>query len=171
MRRLNSTPGRATRRSATLSARRRNRLCMREGLVWYSSADRRILFASTSLLFSRQNLPAGGGPVRRGAIPCSSSLLLFALRRRRRRAFGSQAKPAKMSVGSGTVLMPIFRRVLLGTCGLFTVYVTADLFGRPLVASVSSRVEKVNAASAARETRGSRRRRVEGEPRVHASLR
>ncbi|CDJ69759.1 hypothetical protein, conserved [Eimeria necatrix] len=57
-----------------------------------------------------------------------------------------------MTYGSGTVLMPIFRRTMIGVCGIISMYVTIELAGKPLYAQVTTRLAnmgKETAASAA----------------------
>ncbi|KAL8269811.1 hypothetical protein Esti_006265 [Eimeria stiedai] len=48
-----------------------------------------------------------------------------------------------MTYGSGTVLMPIFRRTLIGACGFIAVYVTYDLAVKPIYAYTTTKISNV----------------------------
>ena len=48
-----------------------------------------------------------------------------------------------MTYGSGTVVMPIFRRTMIGICGLISLYVTMELAGKPIYAQVTTKLANV----------------------------
>ncbi|XP_026191413.1 uncharacterized protein LOC113146904 [Cyclospora cayetanensis] len=54
-----------------------------------------------------------------------------------------------MSYGSGTAVMPIFRRTMIGACSLIAVYVTIDLAGKPLYAYTTTKLANMSKEGAA----------------------
>lgn len=48
-----------------------------------------------------------------------------------------------MTYGTGTVLMPIFRRTMVGACSLIAVYVSLELAVKPLWAYTTTKWSKM----------------------------
>lgn len=49
-----------------------------------------------------------------------------------------------MSYGTGTVILPIFRRTMVGACSLIAVYVTVEIAVKPLWAYTTTKWSKVS---------------------------